>query len=421
MTSWQGWFVPAGTPREVVGIIQRAAAKALTAPDLIERLRVGGNEGVGSTPEEFEARFKADLAKFAKIVKKPIFPCKTESPNHGGRHGHSRSRICRRSRKSLEDWTSFGTKFLGMQLIDRSAKSLALRMDDRKQRVVVSEDGGEGVGFFGWEVRGRRHARSVRRQARAAGVKVARGTRALADERRVKDLIVLADPLGNRLEVFHGAETTSRAVPARPQHFRLPHRAARHGPCGAARQGHQRRGAVLSRRARLPAVRLHGAAVQRLFLSRQSAPPLDRLHRDRPQRHPPPDGRALQPRRRRAVLRPGARRGRPHRHDARAPHQRRGHLVLFALAVRIHGRVRLGRARHRRRQLADRGSHLGPQHVGSRPHVAAAGEARRGARAAHPRRLHRPAQAGQRDRGQLQARARRLPVVGRRGAGEAAE
>src|SRR5712692_3158595 len=52
--------------------------------------------------------------------------------------------------KSLEDWTSFGTKFLGMQLVDKSAKSLALRMDDRKQRVVVAEDGGEGVGFFGW-------------------------------------------------------------------------------------------------------------------------------------------------------------------------------------------------------------------------------------------------------------------------------
>ena len=68
-SSWQGWFVPAGTPREIVGIIQRAAGKALTAPDLLERLRVTGNEPVGSTPEEFEARFKADLAKFAKIVK----------------------------------------------------------------------------------------------------------------------------------------------------------------------------------------------------------------------------------------------------------------------------------------------------------------------------------------------------------------
>ena len=45
--------------------------------------------------------------------------------------------------KSLEDWTHFGTKFLGMQLVERSARGLALRMDDRKQRVVVSEDGGD--------------------------------------------------------------------------------------------------------------------------------------------------------------------------------------------------------------------------------------------------------------------------------------
>jgi 2,3-dihydroxybiphenyl 1,2-dioxygenase len=36
-------------------------------------------------------------------------------------------------------------------------------------------------------------------------VQVARGARALADERRVKDLIVFADPAGNRLEAFHGA------------------------------------------------------------------------------------------------------------------------------------------------------------------------------------------------------------------------
>ena len=53
--------------------------------------------------------------------------------------------------KSLEDWAGFGTRFLGMQLVDRSAKTLALRMDDRKQRVVVTEDDGEGVAFFGWK------------------------------------------------------------------------------------------------------------------------------------------------------------------------------------------------------------------------------------------------------------------------------
>ncbi|MEA2949002.1 MAG: hypothetical protein QOI40_4332, partial [Alphaproteobacteria bacterium] len=111
--------------------------------------------------------------------------------------------------KSLEDWTSFGTRFLGMQLVDKSAKSLALRMDDRRQRVVVSEDGGEGVGFFGWEVVDAATLGAFAARLEQAGVQVVRGSRALADERRVKELIVLADPLGNRLEIFHGPETAS--------------------------------------------------------------------------------------------------------------------------------------------------------------------------------------------------------------------
>src|SRR5260221_7243563 len=101
--------------------------------------------------------------------------------------------------KSLEDWTSFGTQFLGMQLVERSGKSLALRMDDRKQRVVVSEDGGEGVAFFGWEVIDAAALNSFTVRLEKAGVGVARGLWALGDRRRVKDLTVLATPEGNRL------------------------------------------------------------------------------------------------------------------------------------------------------------------------------------------------------------------------------
>jgi tripartite-type tricarboxylate transporter receptor subunit TctC len=66
--SWQGFFVPAGTPHEAVVIIQRETAKVLKLPEVQERLRAGGNEAVGSTPEEFEARFKGDVTKFAKII-----------------------------------------------------------------------------------------------------------------------------------------------------------------------------------------------------------------------------------------------------------------------------------------------------------------------------------------------------------------
>lgn len=67
-SSWQGFFIPAGTPREVIATLQRETAKVLQLPDVQARLRGGGNEPVGSTPEEFGARFKSDIEKFAKII-----------------------------------------------------------------------------------------------------------------------------------------------------------------------------------------------------------------------------------------------------------------------------------------------------------------------------------------------------------------
>ena len=73
-SSWQGLFVPAKTPREVVGLIQREARKAIYSPDILDRLKTMGYEAVGSSPEEFEAKFKADLAKFAKVVKDARIP-----------------------------------------------------------------------------------------------------------------------------------------------------------------------------------------------------------------------------------------------------------------------------------------------------------------------------------------------------------
>jgi 2,3-dihydroxybiphenyl 1,2-dioxygenase len=112
---------------------------------------------------------------------------------------------------SLEDWSTFGTKFLGMQLVDKGGKNLAFRMDDRKQRVVVSEDGAEGVAFFGWEVADAAALNRIATRLEQTGVSASRGSRTLADERRVRELIVLADPLGNRIEIFHGAEIAQDA------------------------------------------------------------------------------------------------------------------------------------------------------------------------------------------------------------------
>src|SRR5712691_3741100 len=102
--------------------------------------------------------------------------------------------------KDVGDWASYGQNFLGLQRIDKSKSTLAFRMDDRKQRLVVDADGGEGIGFFGWEVADAAALDALAARLERMGTKVARGSRALADERFVRDLIVISDPAGNRLE-----------------------------------------------------------------------------------------------------------------------------------------------------------------------------------------------------------------------------
>jgi 2,3-dihydroxybiphenyl 1,2-dioxygenase len=111
--------------------------------------------------------------------------------------------------KDIEDWSGYATRLLGLQAVDRSRATLALRMDDRKQRLIVNADGGEGIGFFGWEVADAAALDRLGAHLDSHGIEAARGVRALAEERRVADLLVVRDPLGNRLEFFHGAEAAS--------------------------------------------------------------------------------------------------------------------------------------------------------------------------------------------------------------------
>jgi 2,3-dihydroxybiphenyl 1,2-dioxygenase len=107
---------------------------------------------------------------------------------------------------NVDDWLAYGTRLLGMQVTDKSTATLSLRMDDRKQRVIIHADGGEGAGFLGFEAADAAALDALAARLEAHGIGVARGARALADERHVADLIVFNDPVGNRIEVFRGAE-----------------------------------------------------------------------------------------------------------------------------------------------------------------------------------------------------------------------
>ncbi|MEO8102457.1 MAG: tripartite tricarboxylate transporter substrate binding protein [Betaproteobacteria bacterium] len=68
-TSWFGLLAPAGTPKDIVAKLNAASVKALASPEMRERLAAQGADPVGNTPEQFAAFIKAEIDKWAKIVK----------------------------------------------------------------------------------------------------------------------------------------------------------------------------------------------------------------------------------------------------------------------------------------------------------------------------------------------------------------
>lgn len=69
VTSLFGLIAPAATPRAIVNRIQADAAKVLNAPEVKARLEGMGMEIVGSTPAQFDAFVKREIAKWAKVVR----------------------------------------------------------------------------------------------------------------------------------------------------------------------------------------------------------------------------------------------------------------------------------------------------------------------------------------------------------------
>ncbi len=67
--AWFGVLAPAGTPRDIVARLNAEIAKAVTAPDAREKLAAQGFEVVTDTPEQFTAFIRAEIAKWAKVVR----------------------------------------------------------------------------------------------------------------------------------------------------------------------------------------------------------------------------------------------------------------------------------------------------------------------------------------------------------------
>jgi tripartite-type tricarboxylate transporter receptor subunit TctC len=68
--TWYGVLAPVGTARTTVLKIQSAMARALTTPEVKERLSRDGLQALGSRPEEFESFVKKEIAKVTQLVRK---------------------------------------------------------------------------------------------------------------------------------------------------------------------------------------------------------------------------------------------------------------------------------------------------------------------------------------------------------------
>jgi tripartite-type tricarboxylate transporter receptor subunit TctC len=72
--SWIAMFAPGGTPPAIVSAVHRYVAEALADPKVREWLMSTGQEPLGNSPVEFAAQFKADIARFAKVVESAKIP-----------------------------------------------------------------------------------------------------------------------------------------------------------------------------------------------------------------------------------------------------------------------------------------------------------------------------------------------------------
>ena len=67
--TWVGVMVPAGTPKDIIVLLNREIAKIIATPDMQARLTELSYEPVASSPEEFARRIKTEIATWAGVIR----------------------------------------------------------------------------------------------------------------------------------------------------------------------------------------------------------------------------------------------------------------------------------------------------------------------------------------------------------------
>jgi putative tricarboxylic transport membrane protein len=74
VTSWNGLFGPAGTPGEIIGLLNKTIHEIVASPDVKQKYADLGIEAKAGTPEELKARLQGDIGKWAAVIERAGIP-----------------------------------------------------------------------------------------------------------------------------------------------------------------------------------------------------------------------------------------------------------------------------------------------------------------------------------------------------------
>lgn len=107
---------------------------------------------------------------------------------------------------ALDEWQSFATEMLGMQVERNGSDRLSLRMDDKKHRYLIRQSDETGLDFIAFEVDSAASLEAVKELLEGRDIAIQSGTQTECQERAVTDFIWVRDPDNHRVEFFVGLQ-----------------------------------------------------------------------------------------------------------------------------------------------------------------------------------------------------------------------
>ena len=105
----------------------------------------------------------------------------------------------------IEAWKDFAARVIGLEVVTTDdPKACFLRMDYWHHRISLVEDGSDDLIATGLRVARQTDFKAMVEKLRAAGVEVRIGTQAEAEARHVLEVMMVTDPSGFAVEIFHG-------------------------------------------------------------------------------------------------------------------------------------------------------------------------------------------------------------------------